>query len=178
MDLYPLDFRMFWFSMIDLSVCHPIFVRFSSKNIAQSFREDNCLKTRSCLEHLHDLVPSFLKVKGRVHDRILLKNTLFVLLARSRPPYFLSPIYQLHSLFLQIMPWKHIVVGPSKRPRDEASILGTNFTPTFHTQVLQEHYTHLSHHRFGESREIDWDVLLVIKLEDEVQWLLSVGVWR
>lgn len=36
----------------------------------------------------------------------------------------------------------------------------------------------LSPRHFGELREIDWDVLREIGLEDEVQRILSVGAWR
>lgn len=72
------------------------------------------------------------------------------------------------------MPWKQIV---SKRPRVETPTPSVDYVPTFHTQVVQECYERLSHRRFGESREIDWDVLHEVSLEIEVQQLLSAGAW-
>lgn len=68
-------------------------------------------------------------------------------------------LYWLHSSLLQVMPRKHTSVEPSKRPRVEASTPDTDYTPKFHTLTHQERYTPLSRHRFGESWEIDWDVL-------------------
>lgn len=56
------------------------------------------------------------------------------------------------------MPRKHTAFRPSSKiSRVKEPTYGINFAPVFHTQVHKEHYTYLSHRRFGESRDTDWD---------------------
>lgn len=50
----------------------------------------------------------------------------------------------------------------------EAPTPGTYYTPVFNTQVHQDLYARLSRRFFGESREIDWNVLREVGLEMEV----------
>lgn len=71
-------------------------------------------------------------------------------------------------MFFRIMPHKRVSMGSSKRPRLEAPTLGTYYTLVFNTQVHQDLYARLSRRFFGESREIDWNVLREVGLEMEV----------
>lgn len=75
---------------------------------------------------------------------------------------------------LQIILRKQIA---SKRPITEAPTPHIDYAPTFHTHVDQECYARLFRRRFGESREIDWDLLREVGLEAEVKQLLSVRAW-
>lgn len=79
---------------------------------------------------------------------------------------------------LEIMPKKHTIIGPSKRPRVEEIVPDVDLAPVFHTQMHQEYFTHLSRWCFDELREIDWDVLRDVGLEEEVSQLLNVSAWR
>lgn len=78
------------------------------------------------------------------------------------------------------MPGKHTSSGPSslKRPQCEKTAPLTDLTPIFHSQLHQDHYTCLSQCHSGKSRDIDWDVLCEVGLEDKVRQMLSAGAWR
>lgn len=46
------------------------------------------------------------------------------------------------------------------------------------SQVHQQHYSRLSHYKFGIMRTIDWEALHVIGLREGVNYLLNVGAWH